>query len=49
MDLGVRKALLHIADRQQFKVRNAIIEGPPFPDPGWTDRGSGMTSSGTIV
>src|SRR5687768_14724983 len=31
MDLGVRKALTHIADRQQIKVRNVIIEGPPFP------------------
>jgi len=31
MDLGVRKALTHIADRQQIKVRNTIIEGPPFP------------------
>jgi hypothetical protein len=31
MDLGVRKALTHIADRQQIKVRNTINEGPPFP------------------
>ena len=49
MDLSVRKALTHIADRQQIKVRNTILKGRHFHSFSWEDGSNSGTRPGAIA